>query len=153
MERAFRCTFVKKKMKGVFQMKRKITLLVGLGLLIAAVGFSQTPNPGQAPNPNAPQAQAPAPGQGAPRGAAPAAAEKTFEGRLTKVDAATKTITVAAISPKDGDPKDMSFKYGDTTVVVGGDKTVQGLATKTGSTLKVTYSGDMASRIEISDAK
>jgi hypothetical protein len=142
----------KKKMKGVFQMKRKITLLVGLGLLTAAVAFSQTPNPGQAPN-GAPQAQAPAPGQGAPRGGAPAAAEKTFEGRLTKVDAATKTITVAAISPKDGDPKDMSFKYGDATVVVGGDKTVQGLASKTGSTLKVTYSGDMASRIEISDAK
>jgi len=139
-------------------MKRKVTLLIGLGLLTAAVAFSQTPNPGQAPatpNPNAPQAQAPtpAPGQAGQRGAAPAAAEKTFEGRLTKVDAATKTITVAAINPKDGDPKDMSFKYGDSTVVVGGDKTVQGLATKTGSTLKITYAGDMASRIEISDTK
>jgi hypothetical protein len=144
-------------------MKRKITLLIGLSLLIAAVGYSQAPNPGQAPNaqsPNSPatqapgaQGQTPAPGAAGQRGTTPAASEKTFEGRLTKVDAATKTITVAAINPKDGDPKDMSFKYGDSTVVVGGDKTVQGLATKTGSTLKITYAGDMASRIEISDTK
>jgi hypothetical protein len=77
----------------------------------------------------------------------------TFEGRLTKVDAATKTIAVAALNPKDRDPKDMSFKYGDTTVVVDGDRTVQGLAEKRGSTLKITYppNSNMASRIEISD--
>jgi hypothetical protein len=123
-------------------MKRKIALLISLGLLIAAVGYSQAPNPGQAPA---------APGQGGPRAGAPTAADKTFEGRLTKVDAATKTITVAALNPKDGDPKDMSFKYSDQTVVVGGDRTVQGLSGKTGSTLKITYQGDMASRIEISE--
>jgi hypothetical protein len=117
-------------------MKRKIALLISLGLLIAAVGYSQAPA---------------APGQGGPRAGAPTAADKTFEGRLTKVDAATKTITVAALNPKDGDPKDMSFKYSDQTVVVGGDRTVQGLAGKTGSTLKITYQGDMASRIEISE--
>jgi len=163
MERAFKSSVRKNNERG-FPMKRKIALLIGLSLLIAAVGYSQAPTPGQAPNaqsPNSPatqapgaQGQTPAPGAaGGQRGATPAASEKTFEGRLTKVDAATKTITVAAVNPKDGDPKDMSFKYGDSTVVVGGDRTVQGLATKTGSTLKVTYAGDMASRIEISDAK
>jgi len=72
---------------------------------------------------------------------------------LTKVDTATKAITLAALNPKDGDPKDMSFQYGYTMIVVGGDRTVYGLAGKTGSTLKITYqpNSNMASRIEISD--
>jgi hypothetical protein len=123
-------------------MKRKITLMISVGLLAAAIGYSQTPTPGQAPAPGA--------------RATPSAAAKTFEGRLTKVDEATKTITVATLNPKEGDAKDMSFKYSDQTVVVGGDKTVQGLASKTGSTLKITFQSDsannnMASRIEISD--
>jgi len=124
-------------------MKRKIMLMISVGLLAAAVGYSQAPTQGQTPAPGA-------------RGATPSASAKTFEGRLTKVDEATKTITVATLNPKEGDAKDMSFKYSDQTVVVGGDKTVQGLASKTGSTLKITYQSDsannnMASRIEISD--
>jgi Cu/Ag efflux protein CusF len=122
-------------------MIRKITLLIGMSLLVAAVGYSQAPA---------------APAQNSPSAAAPSTSDKTFEGRLTKVDAATKTITVATLNPQDGDAKDMTFKYSDQTVVVGGDRTVQGLDGKTGSTLKITFQPDhennnMASRIEISD--
>jgi len=158
-------------------MIRKITLLFSLGILVAAVGYSQTPTPGAAPttqspnapqspdanrppapNPSAPQAQeqTPAPGQSSPPTSSPAASDKIFEGKLAKIDAATKTITVATLNPQEGDTKEMSFKYNDQTVVIGGDKTVQGLTGSTGSTLKITFQTDrdrnnMASRIEIND--
>ena len=139
-------------------MKRRITMLFSAGLLVASLGYAQAPNPGQTPNPNAPQntpdANRPAANPQATPGQGPAtsASEKTFEGRLTKIDTATKTITVS----KEGETRDMTFKYGDRTVVVGGDRTVQGLSGKTGSTLKITYQAEsdnnnMASRIEISD--
>lgn len=161
-------------------MKRKITLLISIGLLVASLGYAQTPNPGQTPSPSSPQnppdahgpgdANAPGaspqqspnagqnstPEQSAPRAeapnATPNATEKTFEGRLTKIDTAAKTITVM----KEGETKDMTFKYSDETVIVGGDRSAQGLTGKTGSTLKITYQGEndtnsMASRIEISD--
>src|SRR3954471_11235912 len=108
-------------------MIRKITLMFGLVLLVAAVGYSQTPGPGgQGPNtssPNSPQGgqdatrpstqtpsstpgqgqagqgQSTTPGQSSRTGtqSASTAGEKTFEGRLTKVDTSAKTITVAAL--------------------------------------------------------
>ena len=74
--------------------------------------------------------------QGAP--AAPAAAaDKVFEGQLTKVDTAMKQIMVRGIEDKVA--KEMSFAYTDDTAVVGGDKTIQGLAGKTGAQLKISY--------------
>jgi hypothetical protein len=177
-DRAFNAA-IANKMKEVFQMKRKITMMVGVGLLAVAVGYGQTPSPGQAPNaqspnspltpgqntrpgqnPDTPQTQRPAenpvPGQASPRAGTPAASSKTFEGRLTKVDAATKTITVTPLNPNQGGEKEMTFKYNDQTTVTGGDRTVQGLGGKTGSTLKVTYdadheSGNTASHIEINE--
>lgn len=174
-------------------MIRKVTSLIGLGLLVGAVGYSQTPSQGgasqggqtpstQSPNspqtpdsnrpstqtpdsnrpstqsPNSSQTQDQTPGQTSPRTSTASASDKTYEGRLTKVDTAAKTITVATLSPQEGDTKEMTFKYNDQTVVVGGDRTVQALAGKTGSTLKITFqpdrentSSNMASRIEISD--
>jgi hypothetical protein len=136
-------------------MKIKQTLMtLGLATLVAGVvsqGYSQAPAPGQAPG------QAPNAGQAPDANRAPgaAAAEKTFEGKLSKVDAATKTISVAGVADKDKPAAEMSFKYDDRTAVVGGDKTIQGLAGKTGSQLKVTYHTDqgnnIASRIEVSE--
>jgi hypothetical protein len=77
-------------------------------------------------------------GQGAPpqdRPQAPPAqaAEKTFSGQLTKVDANAKMITVKGAS------EEMAFEYTDATQVSGSEKTIQGLAGKTGAELKVSY--------------
>ena len=80
-------------------------------------------------------------GQAAPK------ADKTFEGQLTKVDASTKTISAK------GKTEEMAFKYTDQTEVVGGEKDVQGLATKTGASLKITYqdagNNHVATKIEV----
>jgi hypothetical protein len=68
------------------------------------------------------------------------ASDKTFEGQLVKVDTTAKTISVKGTD--DRQPKEMSFSYDDSTQVIGGDKTVQGLTGKTGSDLKITYRED-----------
>jgi len=78
-----------------------------------------------------------------------ATAEKTFDGQLTKVDAATKSISL-----RGSDNKEMTFRYSDQTVVVGAeDNNIQGLTGKTGTQLKVSYREDrganMATRIEV----
>jgi cytoskeletal protein RodZ len=152
-------------------MKVKRTLMtLGIGLLAAVTGYSQTPNPGQSnsPAPSSNSAQNPDsnqqtpnseqnsnPEQKSPQAANAPASDMTFEGRLLKIDTAAKTISVAGLSGKEGAISDMSFKYDESTVVVGGDRTAQGLDGKTGSLLKVTYQPDheinKASRIEISD--
>jgi hypothetical protein len=164
-------------------MKRKITMMVGVGLLAVAVGYGQTPGagqgqgagqnqgpnaqspnspaspnaqtPGQATRPGQRPAENPIPGQSSQRAGTPSASSKTFEGKLTKVDAATKTITVTPLNPKQGDEKEMTFKYDDQTTVTGSEKTIQGLGGKTGSTLKITYAdhenSNMASHIEVSE--
>jgi len=62
------------------------------------------------------------------------AAEKVFQGQLTKVDANAKAIMVKGT----GDAE-MTFEYTDATQVVGPEKTVQGLAGKPGTQLRVTY--------------
>jgi hypothetical protein len=61
------------------------------------------------------------------------AAEKVFQGQLDKVDAQAKSISVK------GADAQMTFEYTDATQVVGSERTVQGLAGKTGAELKVTY--------------
>src|SRR5258706_15114510 len=72
---------------------------------------------------------------GQDKGAPPLqAAEKVFQGSLTKVDTNAKWITVKGT----GDTE-MTFEYTDTTQVVGAEKNIQGLAGKTGTELKVTY--------------
>ena len=80
-------------------------------------------------------------------------AEKSFSGTLTKVDAEKKVITVKGT----GDQPEMTFTYDDKTQVNGAEKSIQGLAGKSGATLKVTYreqGGDrIATRIEVSEAK
>ena len=68
-----------------------------------------------------------------PAQAPPAQAEKVFQGQLTKVDANAKAIMVK------GADNEMTFEYTDATQIVGSEKSVQGLAGKTGTELKVTY--------------
>lgn len=86
--------------------------------------------------------------QVAPPPAAAAQQDKAFQGMLVKVDSDAKTLTA-----KDADNKEMVFHYTDKTEIVGSEKTVQGLAGKSGSMLNVTYraerSGNTATRIEI----
>ena len=120
-------------------MKKTSILTLALAFALVAVvvpAYSQV-----APAPQTPQQ--------APQQAPPAAsAAKTFEGELSKVDTTLKTITA-----KGADSKEMSFVYNDTTMVVGGDKTVQGLAGKTGAHLRISYreerGSNQATRIEI----
>jgi hypothetical protein len=80
-------------------------------------------------------------------------AEKTLSGTLTKVDAAKKVITVKGT----GYEPEMTFTFDDKTQVTGAEKTVEGLAGKSGAMLKVTYREEganrIATRIEVSEAK
>jgi hypothetical protein len=80
-------------------------------------------------------------------------AEKTFDGTLTKVDAAKKLISVKGTANE----PEMTFTYDDKTQVTGAEKTVEGLAGKGGAMLKVTYQEKgaerLATRIEVSEAK
>jgi predicted outer membrane protein len=69
------------------------------------------------------------------KGAPPAqAAEKVFQGQLDRVDANAKSIMV-----KDSTNNTMTFEYTDATQILGSEKSVQGLAGKTGTDLRVTY--------------
>jgi hypothetical protein len=80
-------------------------------------------------------------------------ADKTFSGTLTKVDPAKKVITVKGT----GAEPEMTFMYDDKTQVTGAEKTVEGLAGKSGAMLKVTYQEQgtdrIATRIEVSEAR
>jgi hypothetical protein len=70
-------------------------------------------------------------------------AEKTFSGTLTKVDPDKKVISVKGT----GNQPEMTFMYDDTTQVTGAEKSVQGLAGKSGAMLKVTYREEGPERI------
>jgi len=104
-------------------------------LALASIGFAQATPPPAPPG----ERPAPAPAQ---------QAEKAFTGTLVKVDTAAKTLTA-----KGADDKDMVFSYTDKTEVTGSEKTVQGLAAKSGSKLRIMYKADgaknEASRIEL----
>jgi len=73
-------------------------------------------------------------GQGAGAPPAQAPQDKVFQGQLTKIDANAKSLSV-----KGAGDMEMTFEWTDATQVTGSEKTVQGLAGKTGSELKVTY--------------
>ena len=77
-----------------------------------------------------------------------AAEQKVFEGQLTKVDAAAKTISV-----KGSTGPEMQFSYDEKTQVLGPVKDVQGLTGDSGTALKVTYrqekGSNWATRIEV----
>ena len=74
--------------------------------------------------------------------------DKAFQGTLVSVDSDAKTITV-----KDADNKEMMFHYTEQTQIAGSEKTVQGLAGKSGSKLNITFKAERgantATRIEV----
>ena len=63
-----------------------------------------------------------------------AGAEKSASGELLRVDSNAKTFTI-----KSDEGKEMDFYYSDQTVVVGGEKGVQGLSSSMGKKLMVFY--------------
>src|SRR5262249_5111336 len=65
----------------------------------------------------------------------PPSGREDFSGTLTKVDAATKVISVKGT----GNEPEMTFMYDDKTQVTGAEETVEVLAGKSGAMLKVTY--------------
>jgi hypothetical protein len=74
--------------------------------------------------------------------------DKTMNGELLKVDTAAKVISL-----KGPDQKEMLFRYNDETQVVSADKTVQGLAGKTGAQLRISFKeergSNWATKIEV----
>lgn len=90
--------------------------------------------------------------QAAPPQAPPAQAqaEKAFEGALVKIDTEAKMLVA-----KGADNKDMQFAYTDRTQITGPEKSIQGLASKAGAKLKITYRVDQgvnhATRIEVAE--
>ena len=105
-------------------------LAVGVAGLVSST-YAQTPNTGNSP-----------------------AATSVFDGKLSKVDADKKVITVTG-TDEAGKLKVMSFIYTDATEIVGADRTAQSLTGKQGETVKVTYrtdSGDhIATKIEVAE--
>jgi len=63
-------------------------------------------------------------------------------GELVKVDPVAKTLSI-----KTAGGADMLFTYNDQTAVNGGDKTLAGLATMSGSPVTVTYRAEGANNI------
>ena len=83
------------------------------------------------------------------REAAPAQAQgklQTFEGELSKVDAAAKKLSV-----KGSDGKEMEFGYNEQTQIIGAEGSIEGLATMSGSRVKVHFdeASKTAAAIEI----
>ena len=80
-----------------------------------------------------------------------AGAEKSASGELLRVDTNAKTFTI-----KSDEGEEMDFFYSDQTVVVGGEKGIQGLSSNEGSKLTVFYTEmegkRQADRIEIKPA-
>ncbi len=73
-------------------------------------------------------------------------------GELLRVDSDAKTLAI-----KTADGTEMQFAYTDQTEVVGGEKDVAGLATKSGAQVTVSYTAEgsvnTATKIEIQSAK
>lgn len=112
---------------------QQLAMTFAVAAIIGAVpAFAQTPAPGAPPEQRQDAAKAPA----------------TVTGELVNVDSAAKSITV-----KKADATEMKFAYADDTEVVGADKGLSGLATMSGSEVRVTYSvkgtGNVATKIEV----
>ncbi|PYV43433.1 MAG: hypothetical protein DMG06_10720 [Acidobacteria bacterium] len=74
-----------------------------------------------------PERQQPAPGQAQQR-------LQTFDGELSKVDAAAKKLSV-----KGSDGKEMEFGYNEQTQIIGAQGSIEGLATMSGARVRVHY--------------
>jgi len=80
---------------------------------------------------------------------APAQAQgklQTFEGELSKVDATAKKLWV-----KGSDGKEMEFGYNEQTQIIGAEGSIEGLATLSGTRVKVHFeeASKIAAAIEV----
>ena len=73
----------------------------------------------------------------------------SVQGELTKVDAATKTLSVKTAKGE------MEFKYNEQTQIIGAEGGVEGLATQSGAPVKVDFdaASKTALRIEVGKRK
>jgi hypothetical protein len=113
--------------------KHTFVALTAVALLSApAFALAQDP-PSPAQPPSSPRPAGPPPSAQPPMASDTAKALKA-EGELVKVDADAKTITI-----KGDAGADQTFTYTDATDVKGAREGVAGLATKSGSKVKVEY--------------
>ena len=108
-----------------------MSLVAASAISIASVAAAQEPQKPQQP-PSEQRAKSPEP----------------VTGELLSLNVQTKTLVV-----KTTPDSEMQFTYSDTTEIVGADKGSEGLATKTGSTVTVTYdvhgTANIALKIEV----
>lgn len=74
-----------------------------------------------------------------------------FQGSLVQVDPDAKTLVVK--SGEGGEEKELQFTYTEATEILGAESTAEGLAGRSGESVKVTYTVDQgvnhANRVEI----
>jgi hypothetical protein len=118
----------------------KSLIAVAAFATLASAGIASAQ--GQSPRQD-PSAQQP-PSSQAPR-------DTIISGELMRVNPDTKMFTVKNATGE------IQFKYSDTTVVTGAQKTVAGLATSSGEQVTVSYRVDggtnMATKIEVKEKK
>lgn len=134
--------------------------LASTAAIAAAQGSAQQPPTSQTPSAQPPSSQPPAT-QAPPRQSPPQSAEAKLvaNGELVRVDSKAKTFTIRAASPSASAPgaalasMPTEFTYNDSTKVTGSEKTVEGLATMSGSEVTVHYTKqadkNLATEIEI----
>lgn len=137
--------------------------LASAAAMAAAQGSAQQPPTSQTPSAQPPSSQPPAT-QAPPRQSPPQSAEAKLmaNGELVRVDTKAKTFTIRAASPSASAPGAPSaasagmpteFTYNDSTKVTGSEKTVEGLATMSGTEVTVHYTKqvdkNLATEIEI----
>jgi hypothetical protein len=129
-------------------MQRNLKSLIAVAAFMTLAGAAIANAQGQSPRD--PSAQSPS-AQQPPSSQAPAARETTISGELTRVNPDTKMFSVKSATGE------IQFKYSDTTVVTGAQKTVAGLATMSGEQVTVSYRAEggtnMATKIEVKEKK
>ena len=133
-----------KKLARAFVVFAAVTLVVG-AIPVAAQDQAREPAP---PSSQAPPSQTPPSSQTPPA----QAQANVAQGQLLRVDPNAKVIEI-----RSSESSQMQFKYNDQTKVTGADKGVAGLATMSGSTVRVHFTkqgqDNIATEIEVEAAK
>src|SRR5215813_9383856 len=129
-----RSSTMSKNLKGVVAVAAFMTL--------AGIGIANAQSPSARPDPSAQQP---------PSSQAPSSRETTITGELVRVNPDTKMFSIKNATGE------IQFKYSDSTVVTGAQKTVAGLATLNGEEVSVSYrvesGGNMATKIDVKEKK
>jgi len=119
-------------------------------MTLAGAGIANAQSPSSRPDPSqSPSAQQPPSSQAPP--SSRESRETTITGELMRVTPDTKMFTVKSATGE------IQFKYSESTVVSGAQKTVAGLATSSGEQVTVSYrvenGSNMATKIEVKEKK